>query len=188
VAAFKWPIYFFIAVAFWNLVGAGVFGFLINPPVALYYMQGLNTTPVHGHTALFGVYGMLGIGLMLFCLRAMSLNSTWRTRPLKIAFWTINVGLAAMVLLSLLPVGIAQTVASIDKGMWYARSAEFMQQPYLQNLRWMRVVGDTVFTIGILTLVVYVFRIKTDWSNREPEAAPASPELLTANQIKKELV
>jgi nitric oxide reductase subunit B len=183
VAAFKWPIYFFIAVAFWNLVGAGVFGFLINPPVALYYMQGLNTTPVHGHTALFGVYGMLGIGLMLFCLRAMSLNSTWRTKPLKIAFWTINVGLAAMVLLSLLPVGIAQTIASIDKGMWYARSAEFMQQPYLQNLRWMRVIGDTVFTIGVLTLVYYVFRIKTDWSNREPEAAPASPELLTANQV-----
>ena len=60
---------FFVAVAFWNLVGAGLFGFLINPPIALYYMQGLNTTPVHGHTALFGVYGMLGIGLMLFCLK-----------------------------------------------------------------------------------------------------------------------
>ena len=67
--ATSWPIYFFVAVAFWNLVGAGLFGFLINPPIALYYMQGLNTTPVHGHTALFGVYGMLGIGLMLFCLR-----------------------------------------------------------------------------------------------------------------------
>ena len=58
--AYRWPIYFFVAVAFWNLVGAGLFGFLINPPIALYYMQGLNTTPVHGHTALFGVYGMLG--------------------------------------------------------------------------------------------------------------------------------
>ena len=54
VAAYKWPIYFFVAVAFWNLVGAGLFGFLINPPITLYYMQGLNTTPVHGHTALFG--------------------------------------------------------------------------------------------------------------------------------------
>ena len=71
VAAYKWPIYFFVAVAFWNLVGAGLFGFLINPPIALYYMQGLNTTAVHGHTALFGVYGMLGIGLMLFCLRGL---------------------------------------------------------------------------------------------------------------------
>jgi len=69
VAAYRWPILFFVAVAFWNLVGAGLFGFLINPPLALYYMQGLNTTPLHGHTALFGVYGMLGIGLMLFCLR-----------------------------------------------------------------------------------------------------------------------
>src|SRR5690606_13990034 len=74
IKIYKWPIYSFIAVAFWNLVGAGIFGFLINPPIALYYMQGLNTTPVHAHTALFGVYGMLGIGLMLFVLR--DLNTT----------------------------------------------------------------------------------------------------------------
>ena len=71
-ARYKWPIYFFVAVAFWNMVGAGLFGFMINPPIALYFMQGLNTTPLHGHAALFGVYGMLGIGLMLVCLRAMS--------------------------------------------------------------------------------------------------------------------
>ena len=69
---YRWPIYFFVAVAFWNMVGAGLFGFMINPPIALYYMQGLNTTPVHGHAALFGVYGMLGIGLMLICLRALA--------------------------------------------------------------------------------------------------------------------
>ena len=80
VAAYKWPIYFFVAVAFWNFVGAGLFGFLINPPIALYYMQGLNTTPVHGHTALFGVYGMLGLGLMLFCLRALRPGMTWKER------------------------------------------------------------------------------------------------------------
>src|SRR6185503_15842220 len=59
VQRYKWPIYFFVAVAFWNMVGAGLFGFMINPPIALYYMQGLNTTPLHGHAALFGVYGML---------------------------------------------------------------------------------------------------------------------------------
>lgn len=54
--AYKWPIYCFISVAFWNFLGTGIFGFVINPPIALYYMQGLNTTPVHGHAALFGVY------------------------------------------------------------------------------------------------------------------------------------
>src|SRR3954453_16918897 len=130
--AYRWPIYFFIAVAFWTLVGAGLFGFMINPPIALYYMQGLNTTPVHGHAALFGVYGMLGLGLMLFTLRALNPVGVWRDGLIKFGFWTTNVGLMAMVGLSLLPVGIAQTIASIEKGMWYARSAEFMQQPYLQ--------------------------------------------------------
>ncbi|MCA9633030.1 MAG: cbb3-type cytochrome c oxidase subunit I, partial [Myxococcales bacterium] len=61
VQKYRYPIYFFVAVAFWNAIGAGLFGFMINPPVALYFMQGLNTTPVHGHAALFGVYGMLGL-------------------------------------------------------------------------------------------------------------------------------
>ena len=101
VAAYRWPILFFVSVAFWNLVGAGLFGFLINPPLALYYMQGLNTTPLHGHTALFGVYGMLGIGLMLFCLRGLGRTSFWDERLLEGAFWSLNIGLAAMALLSL---------------------------------------------------------------------------------------
>ena len=80
-AQYRWPIYFFVAVAFWNMVGAGLFGFMINPPIALYFMQGLNTTPVHGHAALFGVYGMLGMGLMLVCLRALTPGKIWREGP-----------------------------------------------------------------------------------------------------------
>ena len=62
IANHKWPIYFFVSVVFWNLVGAGLFGFLINPPISLYYVQRLNLTPVHGHTALFGVYFYISSG------------------------------------------------------------------------------------------------------------------------------
>ncbi|MCA9516151.1 MAG: nitric-oxide reductase large subunit, partial [Myxococcales bacterium] len=131
VRAYRWPILFFVAVAFWNLLGAGVFGFLINPPIALYYVQGLNTTSVHGHTALFGVYGMLGIGLMLFVLKGLAARRVWKDGVIRFAFWSINIGLALMVLLSVLPVGLAQTLASVKHGLWYARSAEFMQQDYL---------------------------------------------------------
>ncbi len=171
VSAYRWPIYFFVAVAFWNLVGAGLFGFLINPPIALYYMQGLNTTPVHGHTALFGVYGMLGIGLMLFCLKGLATRKVWRTGVLSFAFWSINVGLALMVLLSLLPVGLLQTWASVDKGMWYARSAEFLQTPTMETLRWLRVVGDTVFAMGIVALGWFVLGLKTGWSLRQERDA-----------------
>jgi nitric oxide reductase subunit B len=161
---YKWPIYCFIAVAFWNLVGAGIFGFLINPPIALYYMQGLNTTAVHGHTALFGVYGMLGIGLMLFVLRDMNKDVVWKDKWIKFAFWSINIGLAAMVLLSVLPIGLAQTVASVQEGLWYARSAEFLHQPYLVTFKWLRVIGDTIFAAGTVSLVWFIFGLNFGWS------------------------
>lgn len=161
IAAYKWPIYFFVAVAFWNFVGAGLFGFFINPPIALYYMQGMNTTPVHGHTALFGVYGMLGLGLMLFCLRALKPGAGWKNGPLSAAFWCINIGLTVQVLISLLPIGLMQGWAALEYGTWYARSAEFMQQPMMNRLRWLRVPGDTLFAIGALILGWFVLGLIT---------------------------
>ncbi len=170
VRAYKWPIRFFIAVAFWNLVGAGIFGFLINPPIALYYMQGLNTTPVHGHTALFGVYGNLGIGLMLFCLKGLATQDIWKEGTIRFAFWAINIGLAAMAFISVLPVGLLQTIASVEHGMWYARSAEFMQTPLMEKLRWSRVFGDTIFALGTVALAVFVAGLKLGYSTtRRPE-------------------
>ncbi|MFO0938404.1 MAG: nitric-oxide reductase large subunit [Gemmataceae bacterium] len=164
VAQYKWPIYFFVSVAFWNMIGAGLFGFMINPPIALYYMQGLNTTPLHGHSALFGVYGMLGIGLMLVCLRALIPGREWKDGMLKFSFWSLNIGLMTMCVLSLLPVGLMQTQASVEHGYWYARSPEFMQTSIMQWMRWMRVPGDTIFFLGAVALVVFIAGLKTGHS------------------------
>lgn len=170
VRAYRWPIYCFVSVAFWNLVGAGIFGFLINPPIALYYMQGLNTTPVHGHTALFGVYGMLGIGLMLFVMKGLAARQVWKDGLIGFSLWSINIGLGLMVLLSVLPIGFLQTLASFDQGYWYARSAAFMQTPLLDRLRWMRVVGDSLFALGALGLGWFVLGLKLGWSVRGRES------------------
>nr|WP_298124124.1 nitric-oxide reductase large subunit [uncultured Pseudoxanthomonas sp.] len=159
MARYRWPILFFIAVSFWNLVGAGLFGFLINPPVSLYYMQGLNLTPLHGHTALFGVYGMLGVALMLFCLRGLRGQMRWDTRPLKLAFWGLNIGLVMMALFTLLPLGVMQLLATLEHGYAYARSAEFMQQPIVEMLVWARVPGDTIFSVGAASLAWFVLRL-----------------------------
>lgn len=148
VRKYRYPIYFFLSVAFWNAIGAGLFGFMINPPVALYYMQGLNTTPVHAHAALFGVYGMLGLALMLFCLRAAAPDRVWNETALRWSFWLLNIGLFAMVVISLLPVGLLQTKASVEIGYWYARSAEFLQTPLMNTFRWLRLIGDTLFAAG----------------------------------------
>ncbi len=167
-ARYKWPIYFFIAVAFWNMIGAGLFGFMINPPIALYFMQGLNTTPLHGHAALFGVYGMLGMGLMLVCLRVMLPDLHWKEGLIKFAFWAMNVGLFLMCVGSLLPFGLLQTWASVDEGYWYARSPEFLHTPLMQTLRWMRVPGDSIFAVGELALVVFVFTLRRRRTVPEP--------------------
>jgi len=178
---YKWPIYFFVAVAFWNMVGAGLFGFMINPPIALYYMQGLNTTPVHAHTALFGVYGMLGLGLMLFCLRVLYVRRDWKDNVIKFGFWTINIGLTLMVLLSLLPIGFMQTWASVEHGYWFARSSAFLYSPTITVLKWLRAPGDIIFAIGILVIVLFVFGLATGHSLLKGK--PHDPEPSKAKEL-----
>ncbi|HEX6124369.1 MAG TPA: nitric-oxide reductase large subunit [Pyrinomonadaceae bacterium] len=169
LSQYKWVVYFFVAVAFWNLVGAGIFGFMINPPIALYYMQGLNTTAVHAHGALYGVYGTLGLALLLFCLRAMQPERKWNTKLLSFAFWAINIGMLMEILFSLLPIGLLQTYQSVNEGYWYARSPEFMQTSLMQTLRWMRLFGDTVFAIGAIAFVWFAVELMI--RKQEPEPA-----------------
>lgn len=155
----KWPVYCFIAVSFWNLVGAGVFGFLINMPVSLFYIQGLNTTAVHAHTALFGVYGFLSLGFVFLIARYIRPEVEFNDKLMKFGFWALNIGLALMVLISLLPIGLIQSWASITHGLWFARSEEFMQQPLLQNLRWARLIGDTILIIGAVAFFWQIVKV-----------------------------
>ncbi len=169
LAQYKWVVYFFVAVAFWNLIGAGVFGFMINPPIALYYMQGLNTTAVHAHGALYGVYGTLGLALTLFCLRAMQPERQWNTKLLAFSFWAINIGMLMEIFFSLLPIGLLQTYQSISVGYWSARSPEFMQTPLMQNLRWMRMFGDTIFAVGAVAWVWFAIKLMVTKGKNDPE-------------------
>lgn len=154
----KWPLLCFVAVAFWNMLGAGVLGFMINPPISLYYVQGLNTTPTHAHAALFGVYGFLALGFVLLILRYIRPNLQFDEKLMKMAFWTMNIGLALMLFTSLLPVGFIQFYAAATEGLWYARSEAFMQQPLLQNLRWFRTLGDMVFIVGAFAVTWQVIK------------------------------
>lgn len=157
--AYRWPIMCFVAVGFWNTLGAGVLGFAINPPASLYYVQGLNMTAAHGHAALFGVYGMLGIGLMLFCLRGLYARHLHADRLLAPAYWGLNIGLGLMVFLSLLPAGIYQAWASVTQGLWYARSPAVIHSGIMETLVWLRVPGDIVFAGGALLLAIYALRL-----------------------------
>ena len=171
VQAYRWPILCFVAVGFWNTLGAGLLGFAINPPASLYYVQGLNMTAAHGHAALFGVYGMLGIGLMLFCLRGLYERGLHVDRWLAPAYWGLNIGLAMMVFLSLLPAGIYQAWQSVTQGLWYARSPEVIHSGVMESLVWMRVPGDVVFAAGALCLGVYAIALLRRSTKPGPKAA-----------------
>jgi nitric oxide reductase subunit B len=115
---------------------------------------------------------MLGIGLVLFCMRAMRPSAIWNERLLSIGFWSINVGLLAMVVLSVFPIGLVQTWASVEHGYAYARSPELMQLPYMKTLRWMRIPGDTLFAVGAVAIIAFVFGVGRQSKPRSTAAAP----------------
>jgi nitric oxide reductase subunit B len=153
---YRMPLKFFIATCFWNVIGAGVFGFLINPPIVLYYSQGLNTTPIHAHSALYGVYGSLAIALMLFALREITPDRFWDEKNLNFSFWWINGGLVIMMVTGLIPNGFYQLVQSVNHGTWYARSAEVISSPWMQWTVWLRIPGDIIFAVGAVMLIYCV--------------------------------
>jgi nitric oxide reductase subunit B len=153
--AYKWPVYFFISVAFWNLVGAGIFGFLINPPIVLYFIQGINTTPIHSHTALFGVYGLLAISLLLFSVRHIVTRASWSDRLLKWSFLGLNGGLAAMAVFHLIPAGFYQMWFAVKHGLWYARSPEIVSGEVIRTLTWFSTLPHLVFAAGAIRLLFF---------------------------------
>jgi nitric oxide reductase subunit B len=155
---YKWPLNFFIAVAFWNIVGAGVFGFLLNPPIVLYYIQGINTTPIHSHAALFGVYGFFAIALMLFSVRHVVSKASWSDNLLKWSFWGLNGGLMAMLVFSLIPSGFYQFYYAVKDGLWYARSPVIASSKTIRLFSWVRLLPDLVFAAGAVILFLFLFR------------------------------
>ncbi len=154
---YRWPLYFLTASSVWNFVGAGMFGFMINLPIINYYEHGTYLTTNHAHTALFGVYGMLAIALILFSWRGLVEGKYWSDGLLKLSFWGLNGGLFLMFLTGLLPIGLLQTWYSYDQGFWFARSAAFYELPIIQTLGTWRIVPDTIIIVlGAFPLLYFL--------------------------------
>ncbi|HJT23875.1 MAG TPA: nitric-oxide reductase large subunit, partial [bacterium] len=168
--AHYWAIMFLIAVGFWNFVGAGIFGFLINLPIVSYYEHATYLTPNHGHAALMGVYGNLAVAALVFVLRFLVKPEHWSNRLLKISFWSIQIGLMMMLLLDIFPVGLLEMVQSYTRGYWFARSVDFWNQPLVQDLTWARVAGDSVFVLGGVLPLLY-FTARSMFYLKKPDQA-----------------
>ena len=167
----RWAIMFLVAVGFWNFLGAGIFGFLINLPIVSYYEIGTALTANHAHASMMGVYGMLAVGLALFGLRYMIPEDRWSERAARVSFWSLNLGLAWMVFVSLFPLGILQLFESVNHGYYEARSLAFLTNPTNQVLEWLRLPGDVVFIGGGVLPLLYLCWLGV-WHRGRPALDP----------------
>lgn len=166
----KWAIYFLIAVGVWNFVGAGVFGFLINLPIVSYFEVGTSLTANHGHGAMFGVFGMLALGVVFFCLRAIRSDVVWSRaeRYIKIGFWGLNIGLGSMMLIDLFPGGILQLWDVIENGYWHARRLTFLMNGLYHTLEWIRIGADMTFLLfGAVPIALAILLLVANPKSKE---------------------
>jgi nitric oxide reductase subunit B len=153
----KWTFYFLMAVGFWNFVGAGIFGFLINLPIVSYFEVGTILTPNHGHAALMGAFGMEAMALTVMAFRQVLNDEQWAgpVKYIRLSFWGLNIGLALMVIGNLFPGGVMQLYDVLTNGYWHARSTAYTGQPLVRFVEWCRMPGDVIFIfLGVVPMVV----------------------------------
>ncbi|AYM40942.1 MULTISPECIES: nitric-oxide reductase large subunit [Mycobacteroides] len=170
----RWAVMFLVAVGFWNFLGAGIFGFLINLPIVSYYEIGTALTANHAHGSMMGVYGMLAVGLAMFAFRYVIPAEKWPEKWARLSFWCLNIGLAWMVFATLLPLGVLQLYHSVSSGYFEARSLGYITLPGNALIEWLRLPGDLIFILGGVLPFVWVAWIAI----RNIRRAPADDELL----------
>ncbi|HEY3294269.1 MAG TPA: cbb3-type cytochrome c oxidase subunit I [bacterium] len=171
----KWAVMFLIAVGFWNFLGAGVFGFLINLPIVSYYEIGTQWTANHGHGAMMGVYGMLALGFFMFVARYFIPRDRGSELAMRWSFWSLNLGLAWMLFVNLFPIGLLQIKTALDQSYWHARQPEFFNSPLVKVIEWLRLPGDALFIVGGILPIVYLAVRMWKGRNRPGELGTQEP-------------
>ncbi len=175
---------YIVGAAFWNFVGAGVFGGgTLNAPLVNYYEHGTFLTLNHAHTALFGAFGLLGIGLIYFCLRYIAADRHPFGEALgQWAFWLYNGGLVLWIVFNFFPIGWPQLDAVYEHGLAYARSSEFYDATLFWQ--WMRLPGDVVFALGALLMAWdFILKLRPLFPRFVARLLPASRALPEAASV-----
>jgi nitric oxide reductase subunit B len=148
---------FILGVNFWNVIGAGVFGSLINLPIVNYYEHATYMTGNHAHAAMFGVKGNVALAGLLFCCQHLFRKPAWNPKLVQTVFWSLNIGIAMMMFLDLFPVGLYQLMVVFQEGLWYARTQDIITGPVFKALTYARSLGGAVFVLGgVLPLIWFV--------------------------------
>lgn len=158
---YKGTFIFLASTGLWNAIGAGALGFLINTPAVNYFEHGTQWTAAHAHGSMAGVYGMFSIAIALYVFKNITKKEFWTPKVekwIKISCWALNVGLAGMVFITLMPVGYIQLKDALEHGYWHSRLTSFYEQPLVKAIMWGRMPWDIIFTVGVIILVVIFIR------------------------------
>jgi nitric oxide reductase subunit B len=148
---------FVLAVNFWNVFGAGVFGSLINLPIVNYFEHATFLTGHHAHAAMFGVKGNVAIAGMLYCCQHLFHKPAWNPALVRSAFWSFQIGVMMMMFLDLFPAGLYQIWIVMQDGLWAARLQDITGGPVFQALTYARMPGGALFFLGgVLPLLWFV--------------------------------
>ncbi|MEW6647922.1 MAG: cbb3-type cytochrome c oxidase subunit I [Pseudomonadota bacterium] len=162
---------FILAVNFWNIFGAGVLGSLINLPIVNYFEHATYLTGNHAHAAMFGVKGNIALAGVLFCCQHLFRTESWNPGIIRLAFWSLNIGVALMMFLDLFPAGLYQLSVVLDDGFWHARSQQIITGPVFQTLTYFRSLGGIVFVVGVVALIWFVLsratKLKPEMGSQE---------------------
>ncbi|MCO4456159.1 nitric oxide reductase [Staphylococcus aureus] len=158
---YKGTFIFLASTGLWNAIGAGALGFLINTPAVNYFEHGTQWTAAHAHGSMAGVYGMFSIAIALYVFKNITKKEFWTPKVekwIKISCWALNVGLAGMVFVTLMPVGYIQLKDALEHGYWHSRLTSFYEQSLVKAIMWGRMPWDIIFTVGVIILVVIFIR------------------------------
>ncbi|WP_125567434.1 nitric-oxide reductase large subunit [Companilactobacillus insicii] len=158
---YKGTFMFLVSTGLWNAIGAGALGFLINAPAINYFEHGTQWTSAHAHGSMAGVYGFFSVAIMLFAMRHLTKPEFWTKKVDKWIKWAcivMNIGLAGMTFITLMPMGFLQLKDALEHGYWHARLASFYQDPVIMGLTIARSIPDIIFTAGVVILLVVFFR------------------------------
>ncbi len=167
---------YFTGAAVWNVLGAGVLGGIINPPIMSYFEHGQFLTLAHGHASMMGTFGLLAIGLLYFSVRGMVPTERWSDRVPQWALGCFHGAIVLWLALNILPIGFAQLASGIEHGFWYSRSLAFYDDWTV--FQWLRMPGDVAFGLGGLLVLLDLaakLRFRRPATVGEEEQLPSLP-------------
>ena len=175
----------FIAQAFGNFLGAGVWGFMQTLPQVNLYTHGTQWSASHGHLAFFGAYATINIAIFYLAVQQWRGN-VWMGSDLPGSGWKwkwslglMNGGMLGMAVALLIAGYVESFLERAQMGSTWQAYFAAQTHPWFTSAMWWRQFFGVMMAVGMVLLVwdlATIGRHETRRAERpEPEATAGEP-------------